>query len=169
MNISKNNSIIPPFLKAGDQVEIIAPAKFVSSKDIENAVYFFKQHKLDIIFNKTVFQKDNVFAGSILQRVENLNAAINNKKIKAIRPQIARAQTTSRHAKYPDGRVRADRALVIGSAGQEQRRPGKSCHNPHQRGNNPHSGRLSVGVPVSVVAGGRVWRMFGPLASSSSI
>jgi len=84
MNISKNNSIIPPFLKAGDQVEIIAPAKFVSSKDIENAVYFFKQHKLDIIFNKTVFQKDNVFAGSILQRVENLNAAINNKKTKAI-------------------------------------------------------------------------------------
>jgi len=84
MKINNNYSIIPPFLKAGDQVEIVAPAKFVSSTDIEIAIRFFKQHKLNIIFNKAVFHKKHVFAGTITQRIESINAALNNKQTKAI-------------------------------------------------------------------------------------
>ena len=34
MAINNINSITPPFLEKGDLIEIIAPAKFVSKKDI---------------------------------------------------------------------------------------------------------------------------------------
>jgi len=84
MKINNNYSIIPPFLKAGDQVEIVAPAKFVSSTDIERAIRFFKQHKLNITFNKAVFHKKHVFAGTTTQRIESINTALNNKQTKAI-------------------------------------------------------------------------------------
>tara|TARA_B100001250_G_scaffold400162_1_gene410382 strand:+ start:478 stop:1404 length:927 start_codon:yes stop_codon:yes gene_type:complete len=84
MKINSNNSIIPPFLKEGDKVEIVASAKFISSIDIQNAIQFFKQHKLSVVFNKQIFNKKNVFAGTIHERVSNINAAFNNNKTKAI-------------------------------------------------------------------------------------
>tara|TARA_B100001250_G_scaffold408009_1_gene429674 strand:- start:594 stop:1517 length:924 start_codon:yes stop_codon:yes gene_type:complete len=84
MKTNNNNSIIPPFLKPGDQVEIVASAKFVLSKEIESAIHFFKQHKLDVKFNKSTFYQKNVFAGTISQRVQSLDAALNDKTIKAI-------------------------------------------------------------------------------------
>ena len=85
------------------------------------------------------------------------HSTASHKEMIAIRPQIARAQATVRHARSLDGRVRAGRVLVIGPAGQEQRRPGKSCHNPRQPGNDPPSGPVPTGTwpkhSISILTG----------------
>ena len=84
MKTNRNNSIIPPFLKEGDEIEIVASAKFISEIDLSNVIKFFEQHNLSIKFHNTIFHQHNVFAGTIDQRINNINSAIADTQTKAI-------------------------------------------------------------------------------------
>jgi len=84
MAINNINSITPPFLEKGDLIEIIAPAKFVSKKDINNAIEIIKEAGFNIKINSNIFNQHNVFGGTIEQRKNNLQTALDNQATKAI-------------------------------------------------------------------------------------
>ena len=84
MPINSINSIPPPHLKSGDTIEIIASAKFVKLNDIDTAVELIKKAGFNILLSKSVFKKDAVFAGTVEERLESLQDALDNDKSKAI-------------------------------------------------------------------------------------
>ena len=76
--------IQPSYLKKGDTVAIIATARKVSKEEIQPAVTFFESYGLSVLLGKNLFETDNQYAGTDLQRTEDLQWALNNKSIKAI-------------------------------------------------------------------------------------
>ena len=84
MTINRINSIMPSFLRDGDQIEIVAPAKFISKPDIKSAVELIQSHGFKVKFNKSLFSKVDVFAGTIEERIKNLQSAFNENETKAI-------------------------------------------------------------------------------------
>ncbi|MEO8515846.1 MAG: LD-carboxypeptidase [Flavobacterium sp.] len=75
----------PPFLKVGDTIMIVAPAGFIpDSTDIEPGLSLAKSWGLEVVLGKHVFSKHNHFAGTDEERQNDLQLALNDKKIKAI-------------------------------------------------------------------------------------
>lgn len=74
----------PFYLKKGDTVAIIATARKISREEIEPAVAFFESYGLSVLLGKNLFESSHQFAGTDLQRAEDLQWALNDKKIKAI-------------------------------------------------------------------------------------
>ena len=84
MPINNFDSIMPPFLKMGDQIEIVASAKFVSKEDILDATEVIANYGFKIKHNSHLFVKKNVFAGTVQQRIDSLQNALDDKDTKAI-------------------------------------------------------------------------------------
>lgn len=76
--------IIPPYLKQGDTIAIIATARKISKEEIEPAVGFLKSKGLKVILGKNLFEIENQFAGTDEQRAEDLQWALNHQDVKAI-------------------------------------------------------------------------------------
>lgn len=76
--------ILPSYLKKGDTVAIIATARKVSKEEIQPAVAFFESYGLSVVFGKNLFESSNQYAGTDLQRAEDLQWALNDKNINAI-------------------------------------------------------------------------------------
>lgn len=76
--------ILPPYLKKGDTVAIIATARKISKEEIQPAVTFFESYGLSVLLGKNLFESNNQYAGTDLQRAEDLQWALNDKNIKAI-------------------------------------------------------------------------------------
>lgn len=73
-----------PFLKPGDTVHIVSPAKALPEKSIESAISILKSWKLNIKLGKHVYNKYGGFAGNDLERLVDVQAAINDNETKAI-------------------------------------------------------------------------------------
>lgn len=76
--------IQPSYLKKGDTVAIIATARKVSKEEIQPAVAFFESYGLSVVLGKNLFESCNQYAGTDIQRTEDLQWALNDKNIKAI-------------------------------------------------------------------------------------
>lgn len=77
-------SSIPPTLKKGDAIAIIATARYVDLKILEFAEQLFDRWGLKVIRGENVLKKQFNFAGSDHQRVTDLQWAMDDPKIKAI-------------------------------------------------------------------------------------
>jgi len=84
MPTNDNTSNSSCFLKKGDCVEIVACAKFVSKNDIDDAIKYIKEKGYRISLNSSIFNREHVFAGTVSQRLEVLQLALDNPKTKAI-------------------------------------------------------------------------------------
>ena len=84
MTINSRNSVAPNFLKKGDIIEILAPAKFILEKDISFAKSFLEELGYQVYIDKSNFISDGVFAGTKIDRTERLQTSLDNKNIKAI-------------------------------------------------------------------------------------
>ena len=84
MTINNMNSIAPSNLKKGDCIEIIACAKSISLSDVSDAVSLIEKHGFIVRLNPQNFDKHNVFAGTIKQRIKILQSALDNEEVKAI-------------------------------------------------------------------------------------
>ena len=86
----RNNSKImkftmPPFLKKGDTIMIVAPAGFVPNPpEIDPGIALAKSWGLEVVLGKHVFSKHNHFAGTDEERAADLQLALDNKNVKAI-------------------------------------------------------------------------------------
>ena len=76
--------ILPSYLKKGDTVAIIATARKVSKEEIQPAVTFFESYGLCVVLGKNLFESSNQYAGTDVERAEDLQWALNDKSIKAI-------------------------------------------------------------------------------------
>lgn len=76
--------ITPKFLKKGDKIGIIAPARKIQKSEIEPAIQVFASWGLIVELGKNIFASDNQFAGTDKQRAEDLQNMMDNREIRAI-------------------------------------------------------------------------------------
>ncbi len=76
--------IRPPFLKPGDEVAIVSPAFAIEDEKMEAAVTLLESWGLKVHVGKNAMKQEGPFAGNDEERFEDLQAATNNKEIKAV-------------------------------------------------------------------------------------
>ncbi|MBP4139892.1 S66 peptidase family protein [Flavobacterium geliluteum] len=76
--------ISPSYLKSGDKVGIVSTAKTVSYKEVEEGLEILKSWELDPIIGKNAFNVYGFFAGTDQERLEDLQAMLDDTSIKAI-------------------------------------------------------------------------------------
>ncbi|MEX1192745.1 MAG: LD-carboxypeptidase [Brumimicrobium sp.] len=75
---------IPAFLKKGDTVAIVAPAKAIEKKYIDNAKNFWEEKGFKVKIGTNCSGKSNYFSGTDAERTQDLQTAINDESVKAI-------------------------------------------------------------------------------------
>jgi muramoyltetrapeptide carboxypeptidase len=76
-------NIAPPYLKKGDKIAIVCPAKKLP-KPIDGAIEILKAWGLDVVIGKTVSADYHQFAGNDSVRTADLQTFLNDSDIKAI-------------------------------------------------------------------------------------
>ncbi len=76
--------IAPPFLRAGDSVGIVAPARKVAPHEIEPAINMIKGWGFNVVLGKNLFGSYNQFSGTDTERASDLQEMIEDPEIKAI-------------------------------------------------------------------------------------
>lgn len=84
-NLKMSEFIKPSYLQKGDTVAIVAPASAIKdSTSIKNGIELLKSWGLNVVYGKHLFDKQNHFAGSDLNRTTDFQEAMDNPNIKAI-------------------------------------------------------------------------------------
>ncbi len=76
--------IIPPYLKPGDTIALVATARKVYKSEMHPAKDFFEQKGYKVVETSNLYGVDHQFAGTDKQRAAALQVAIDNPKVKAI-------------------------------------------------------------------------------------
>ncbi len=76
--------ISPPFLKKGDKVGIVAPARKIGQEELAPSLEIIRSNGLDVVYSNSIFSEDHQFAGSDLVRANELQQMLDDKSIKAI-------------------------------------------------------------------------------------
>jgi len=76
--------ITPAFLKKGDKIGIVAPARKIQMSEIEAAIKVFEWWGLEVELGKNIFAQHQQFAGTDEQRASDLQDMFDNPEIKAI-------------------------------------------------------------------------------------
>lgn len=74
----------PPYLKAGDTVGIVAPARKIDQSEIENFLKLLKEWGLKWRLGKNLLGKHFIFSGTDEERAADMQAMIGNEEIRAI-------------------------------------------------------------------------------------
>lgn len=86
-SISKTMTLVKPsYLKTGDSIAIVAPAGILNGKReaIEQAKVLAESWGLKVMLGEYVFEDNNHFAGTDVERAKDFQKALNNPNIKAI-------------------------------------------------------------------------------------
>lgn len=87
-NIIQNKKILlkPAYLKVGDTIAIVAPAGILKNKKeiIKKAKELAESWGLHVMYGKNMFNQENHFAGSDIERAADFQQALDNSSIKAI-------------------------------------------------------------------------------------
>ncbi|OFY89288.1 MAG: hypothetical protein A3K10_11550 [Bacteroidetes bacterium RIFCSPLOWO2_12_FULL_31_6] len=75
---------LPPYLKSGDTIAIVAPARKIVIEEIKPAIDLFKSWGLKVVLGKNLFCAYNQFAGTEKERAADLQLALDDKNIKAV-------------------------------------------------------------------------------------
>jgi muramoyltetrapeptide carboxypeptidase len=75
---------LPPPLQTGDQVAIIATARYISKAEIQPALNLLKNWGLKPILGSSIGQQEHQFAGSDQERAKDFQNQLNHPDIKAI-------------------------------------------------------------------------------------
>ena len=74
----------PSYLKRGDKIAIVAPARKISNSEIENAIETFENWGLEVIFGNNLFKSNNQFAGTDEKRKSDFQRMLDDPTVKAI-------------------------------------------------------------------------------------
>jgi muramoyltetrapeptide carboxypeptidase len=75
---------IPPYLKNGDCIGITCPGGYITSEEIAPAIATLKGWGFDVHVGAAIGKRDYTFGGTDEERKNDLQALLNDKKIKAI-------------------------------------------------------------------------------------
>ncbi|MDP2338389.1 MAG: LD-carboxypeptidase [Bacteroidota bacterium] len=76
--------IIPPYLKPGDRIRIVAPAGKVQKDSVLPGIELLQDEGFEVMIGKHVFDKHFQYAGTDKQRAADLQEAINDSETRAI-------------------------------------------------------------------------------------
>lgn len=76
--------ITPPYLKKGDKVAIVAPAKKIAPERIENAITILSSWGLQVSTGRHVLGSFNYFSGTDEERTADFQEALDNENIRAL-------------------------------------------------------------------------------------
>lgn len=79
-----NKKLIPPSLKAGDEVAIVSPSWIIGEDKLNNAVKFLEDWGLKVRLGKNVLAQSGSFAGDDPERMEDLQKMTDDNHIKAV-------------------------------------------------------------------------------------
>jgi len=82
MNIPGNKR--PNYLKAGDTIGIVAPARKISAEELQPVIKIFEKWGLKVKLGKNIYATDNQYAGTDEQRAADFQAMLNDVEVKAI-------------------------------------------------------------------------------------
>ena len=75
---------IPPFLKKGDTLGILAPARKISLKEVSEAIRVFTGWGLEVVLSPHLFNEDHQYSGTDEQRIADLQFMLDHPDIRAI-------------------------------------------------------------------------------------
>lgn len=75
---------IPPFLKQGDKVAIVAPARKVSKEEMQSAIELLTNWGLQVVLGGNLFHEQNQFSGTDDERAADLQTMLDDTSVKAI-------------------------------------------------------------------------------------
>ena len=76
--------VTPPYLKKGDKIGIVAPARKVSKEEMQFAMDTFEKWGLKVVLGKNMFGTENQYSGSDKQRADDLQTMLDDKSVKAL-------------------------------------------------------------------------------------
>ncbi len=76
--------VIPPYLKKGDKIGIVAPARKISKEEIQFAIDAFQKWGLEVVLSKNIFGTENQYSGSDEQRAEDMQTMLDDDSIHAV-------------------------------------------------------------------------------------
>ena len=74
----------PPYLKVGNTIGIVAPARKISPTELEPAILILKEWGLNVVLGDAIYCSDNQFSGTESQRILDFQKMLDDEKIKAI-------------------------------------------------------------------------------------
>lgn len=80
----RNHTFAAMYLKKGDTIAIVSPARAIDKEKVEPAIRFFESYGLKVLVGKHVYDINNQMAGTDANKVADIQAFIDNKKVKAI-------------------------------------------------------------------------------------
>src|ERR1051325_88231 len=75
---------IPPYLKKGDKIGIVATARKISRAELQPAVDILKQWGLEPVLSENIFGEDHQFSGTDEQRAADLQSMLDDDSIRAV-------------------------------------------------------------------------------------
>ena len=78
------NMVVPSYLKKGDTIAIIAPARFIEVSEIKAFELWANTNGWNVVTAPNLFGKYNQFSGSIDERVSDIEWALKNEDVKAV-------------------------------------------------------------------------------------
>jgi muramoyltetrapeptide carboxypeptidase len=82
--LTSGTSITPPFLKRGDLIGLVAPARKISVEELEPAMRILDNWGLKIRTGIHMFGRDNQFSGTDEQRAADFQDMLDDPKVKAV-------------------------------------------------------------------------------------
>lgn len=76
--------IKPPYLKPGDRVGLVSPARKISSSEVKAAVKVLQRWGLEPVFGRHIFSTHHQFAGTDQQRASDIQEFLDDINVKAI-------------------------------------------------------------------------------------
>lgn len=76
--------ITPQYLKKGDRIAIVSPARKISPAEVETAINIFKSWELEVVLGDHLYASYNQFAGSDEQRLSDFQQMLDDDSIRAI-------------------------------------------------------------------------------------
>jgi muramoyltetrapeptide carboxypeptidase len=76
--------ITPAYLKKGDKIAIVSPARNITFEEVHPAMKFFQRHNLEVVLGSYIFSRQHQFAGSDEQRLRDFQHMLDDEKIRAM-------------------------------------------------------------------------------------
>lgn len=74
----------PPFLKKGDTVGLVAPARKITREELCHAIHVFEEWGLTVQETPHLYHSNNQFSGTDAQRASDFQSLLNDSKVKAV-------------------------------------------------------------------------------------
>ena len=82
--MTKSNPIVLPYLKSGDCIGIVAPARKISVDELSSAISLLESWGLKVKVGKNIYATLNQFAGTDKERTADMQQMLDNTEVKAI-------------------------------------------------------------------------------------